>query len=227
MITDKLIFTPLDMPEPPKVDQQKLMEYCDLWRKQCYFERRYNYVNQINEYPWEHPVQPFRPKIDITPQELELREIFKTEFRELTSYVTRAFPFQLGSMTILIQKTDAEVVGHTDGEDEWAFRFYLWNNFQDDALWFRLPKDPNKKIIPNTLTDNYLEYQDPRYVKFPKKEYLPWAFNSFKSIHGVHKGTTENPSRCAVIVRGKMDHAKMQDLLERSVIKYSDYAYIT
>lgn len=227
MITDKLIFTPLDMPEPPNVDQKKLMEYCSLWRKQCYFERRYNYVNQINEYPWDHPVQPFRPKIDITPQELELREIFKAEFRELTSYVTRAFPFQLGSMTILIQKTDTEVVGHTDGDDEWAFRFYLWNNFQDDALWFRLPKDSDKKIIPNTLTDNYLEYRDPVYVKFPKKEYLPWVFNSHKSIHGVHKGTTENPSRCAVIVKGKMDHAKMQNLLERSVIKYSDYAYIT
>ena len=227
MITNKLIFTPLDMLEPPQVDQKKLTDYCDLWRKRCYFERRYNYVNQINEYPWDHPVQPFRPKIDISADELELREIFKSEFKELTSYAVRAFPFQLGAMTILIQKTDAEVVGHTDGDDEWAFRFYLWNNFQDDALWFRLPKDPNKKIIPNTLTSDYSEYQDPRYVKFPKKEYMPWAFNSFKSIHGVHKGTTENPSRCAVIVRGKMDHAKMQELLERSAEKYADYAYTT
>ncbi len=227
MILDKLIFTPLDLPDPPQVDQQKLIEYCDLWRKQCYFERRYNYLSEINEYPWDHPVQPFRPKVDISPEELKLREMFTVEFKELTRYAARAFPFQLGAMTILIQKTDTEVVGHTDGDDEWAFRFYLWNNFQDDALWFRLPKDPNKKIIPNTLTSDYSEYGDPYYAKFPKKEYTPWAFNSYKSIHGVHKGTTENPSRCAVIVRGKMDQVKMKDLLERSAIKYSDYAYIT
>lgn len=226
MTVDKLIFTPLDIPDPPRVDQKKLIEYCNLWREECYFERRYNYLNQIHEYPWEHPVQPFRPKIDITPEELKLRELFKTEFRELTSYAARAFPFQLGAMTILIQKDDVEVVGHTDGDDEWAFRFYLWNNFQDDALWFRLPKNPNKKIIPNTLTDDYSEYGDPHYVKFPKKEYTPWAFNSFKSIHGVHKGKTENPSRCAVIVRGRMDPAKMNELLERSAKKYSDYALV-
>jgi len=223
---DKLIFTPLDLPDPPQVDQEKLLEYCKLWRNTCYYERRYNYLNQINEYPWEHPVQPFRPKIDISVEELKLRELFKNEFKELSIYAARAFPFQLGAMTILIQKTDVEVVGHTDGDDEWAFRFYLWNNFQDDALWFRLPKNPNKKIIPNTLTSDYSEYCDPVYVKFPKKEYLPWAFNSYKSIHGVHKGSTENHNRCAVIVRGKMDSQRMNNLLTRSAIKYSDYAFI-
>jgi hypothetical protein len=244
MNLDKLFFVPLDIPPPPVVNQPLLLEYCLEWQRRCAFDKQYGYSDKINDYPWDKPVQPFRPtRVDpdiivnpkliadlpflnfgISDTELELREKFKVMFPELTEYVHTQFPFKCNLMTFLFQDSSKEVVGHTDADNEWAFRFYLWNNFQDNALWFRAPIDPERKIIPNLLTDNYSEFKDPVFVKFPRKEYIPWAFNSYKTIHGVRAAENLNSSRCAVIVRGTIDLEKMNELLIRSVNKYPQYA---
>jgi hypothetical protein len=244
MNLDNLFFVPLDISPPPQVDQTLLMEYCKEWKQHCAFPKQIGYYDKTNDYPWNDPVQPFKPdlidpSVIINPKliadlpffnfnvneiELEFREKFRKLFPELTEYVETQFPFKFNLMTFLFQNTSKEVIGHTDADDEWAFRFYLWNNFQDNALWFRPSRNPSKKIVPNLLIDDYSEFKDPVYVKFPRKEYIPWAFNSYKTIHGVHAASQANLSRCAVIVRGVVDPDKLKDLLIRSVNKYPEYA---
>lgn len=244
MNLDNLFFVPLDIPPPPIVDKTLLMEYCKEWNQQCAFTKQFSYSDKTNSYPWEQPTQPFKPDLidqdlitnpkliadlpflnfKVNEVELEFREKFKKLFPELTEYAETQFPFKFNLMSFLFQNNSQEVIGHTDADDGWAFRFYLWNNFQDNALWFRSPINSSKKIVPNLLTDDYSEFKEPVYVEFPRKEYIAWAFNSNKTIHGVHAATEPDRSRCAVIIRGVVDPDKLKDLLIRSVNKYPEYA---
>jgi len=224
-----LIFCPLDMPGPPEVDRAKMINWVERWYTSCFYTKTNIYGKTVSEgYPWKVG-QPFRDPTDgVEPSgtELDLRNEFIETFPELSEYLKTAFPLKFTGATILLQQQSKDVVGHTDSDYIWAPRCYLWNDYQDEALWFRCPNDPAENVKYNTLIkdNDYSNYKDPVYAKFPNYEYQPFAFNSSKSIHGVNGCNKENASRCTVIIRGAFDVTRWNELLARSYIKYRDYA---
>lgn len=224
-----LIFCPLDLPAPPEVDRAVMIDWVERWYTECFYTKTNIYGKTVQEgYPWKVG-QPFRDPTDgIEPSqnELNLREEFLVKFPELSNYLQTAFPLEFTGATILLQQQSKDVVGHTDSDYIWAPRCYLWNDYQDEALWFRVPVDPRDTVKYNTLIkdNDYTNYLAPVYAKFPKHEYQPFAFQSAKSIHGVDGSYKEGASRCTIIIRGKFIVDKWNQLLRDSYLKYADYA---
>ena len=224
-----LIFCPLDLPAPPEVDRTVMIDWVERWYTECFYTKTNIYGKTVQEgYPWKVG-QPFRDPTDgIEPSqnELNLREEFLVTFPELSNYLQTAFPLEFTGATILLQQQSKDVVGHTDSDYIWAPRCYLWNDYQDEALWFRVPVDPKETVKYNTLIkdNDYSNYLAPVYAKFPKHEYQPFAFQSAKSIHGVDGSYKEGASRCTIIIRGKFIVDKWNQLLRDSYLKYADYA---
>lgn len=228
MTTRSVIFVPLDIDKPPTVDRTIMIDWVKRWYTECFYTKTTLYDSQVSDgYPWMVG-QPFRDPSDnipLTQKEIDLRVEFTELFPELTNYLHSAYPLELTGVTILLQQENKKVVGHTDSDYIWAPRCYLWNDYQDQALWFRVPRDPSTIVRFNTLISNedYSNYENPVYAKFPSHEYQPFVFNSIKSIHGVDGCDTQGASRCTVIVRGKIDQEAWYKLLHRSCVKYSDY----
>jgi hypothetical protein len=228
MSNRSIIFAPLDIPKPPVVDRTLVTNWVKNWYDECFYTKTTLYDSRVADgYPWMVG-QPFRDPSDnvpLSPRELELRNEFKELFPELTDYLHRAYPLELSGVTILLQQQSKKVVGHTDSDYVWAPRCYLWNDYQEEALWFRVPKDPSKIMKFNTLIadEDYSNFRDPVYAKFPEYQYQPFAFNSIKSIHGVDGCEKQGASRCTVIIRGKIDQEGWYKLLHRSCLKYPDY----
>ncbi len=223
-----IIFCPLDIPEPPKVDRDVLTDWIHRWYDACFYTKAELYKQKVPEgYPWKVG-QPFRDPTDGIPPsqiELDLRQEFLDKFPELTAYFKTAFPLEFTGATFLLQQHNQDVEGHTDSDYGWAPRCYLWNDYQEEALWFRIPNDLTERVKINTLIRNkdYTGYGEPLYAKFPKKEYLAWTFNAAKSIHGVIGTNKLNASRCTIIIRGKINVEQWNQMLERSYKKYSEY----
>lgn len=224
-----LIFVPLDLPPPPKVDRSLMINWVEKWYEQCFYTKTKIYSDKITEeYPWRVG-QPFRDPTDGVPEtkeELDLRTEFIELFPELTTYLKTTYPLDFSGATILLQQQSKDVAGHTDSDYIWAPRCYLWNDYQEEALWFRFPKDKNINVKYNTLVKNndYSDYTDPVYAKFPSHEYLAWAFNSSKSIHGVNGCPKNGASRCTIIIRGRFKVSDLNELLAKSYTKYKDFA---
>lgn len=224
-----LIFVPLDLPKPPTVDRDLMIDWVNRWYDKCFYTKTKIYSETIDEgYPWKVG-QPFRDPTDgipLTPDEIDLQEEFKEKFPLLTAYLQISYPLKFTGATILLQQQSKDVAGHTDSDYIWAPRCYLWNDYQEEALWFRFPKDPDAIVKYNTLIKNndYTDYTDPIYAKFPTHEYQAFAFNSSKSIHGVEGCNKQNASRCTIIIRGTFDVPKLNELLTRSFTKYKEYA---
>lgn len=223
-----LIFCPLDLPRPPNVDRDSMIDWVDRWYAKCFYTKTKIYSESRTEgYPWKVG-QPFRDPTDGVPatdEELLLRLEFEQKFPQLVNYLQTVYPLQFTGATILLQQQSRNVAGHTDSDYIWAPRCYLWNDYQEEALWFRFPKDSNP-VKFNTLISNndYSAYSDPVYAKFPSYEYQAFAFNSSKSIHGVDGCNKQNATRCTVIIRGRFDVPKLNELLSRSYNKYKEYA---
>ena len=224
-----LIFCPLDLPSPPEVDRAIMTDWVERWYTECFYTKTNIYGKSVESgYPWKVG-QPFRDPTDgVEPSqtELNLRNEFILKFPELSHYLRTAFPLEFTGATILLQQQSKDVVGHTDSDYIWAPRCYLWNDYQEEALWFRVPVDPEETVKFNTLiNDNdYSNYLDPIYAKFPKYEYQPFTFKASKSIHGVDGSYKEGSSRCTIIIRGKFIVEKWNQLLHNSYIKYQEYA---
>jgi hypothetical protein len=205
--------------------------WVEKWYAECFYTKTNIYGKSVSAgYPWKVG-QPFRDPTDgvaPTQTELDLREEFLLTFPELSTYLQTAFPLEFTGATILLQQQSKDVVGHTDSDYIWAPRCYLWNDYQEEALWFRVPVDPNEEVKYNTLIkdNDYSNYSDPIYAKFPDHQYQPFAFKSSKSIHGVNGCFKEGASRCTIIIRGRFIIDKWNKLLHDSYIKYHNYAII-
>ena len=226
-----LIFSPLDLPDPPEVDMEEFLKW-HADQKAFMLEHNTNRIKSSKIYGgygwiiswamWWNTYKLDNPWICD----------FDKRFPELVEYIN-LFPFkQLKSISFLNQKGGAEVNPHSDPDRMWGMRFYLKNKTKD-ALYFSRMKEPNDFRI-NTMEDengnpvtekkNHLEFckDEKIYARFPKDE-CAWMLNSYRAWHGLDKNSSPTGSRITVAIIGEYDENKLYKLLENSTQKYNNY----
>ena len=226
-----LIFSPLDLPDPPDVDMDKFLAWHSD-QKEYMLLHNQNRINSTKLYggycwhvswaKWYTTYNTDKPWICD----------FDKRFPDLVEYL-ELFPFkQAKSISFLNQLSGATVQPHTDPDELWGMRFYLKNK-NKDALYFSRTKEVSDRQIRtmedsngNLLTEkrNYLDYckDEKLYATFPKEQ-CAWMLNSSRAWHGVDKNPTPTGSRITCTIMGEYDKDKLFELLERSTKKHKDY----
>ena len=220
-----LLFCPLDLPEPPVVEYDKFLEW---HTEQLEYNKKYNTVAKLSdgkqEYPWNvswarwwNTYQNPNPWICG----------FEKYFPELVEYFD-LFPFTVAkSISFLDQKESKDVYLHTDPDQWWGMRFYLFNSL-GEKLYFAKPKELLNERVSTMVDGKYNDLWErtdgvKHYASFPSPR-SPWMLNSVRAFHGVDKNTEFNGARVAVVMIGAYDYNKLYDLLDRSTKKYGEYA---
>lgn len=217
-----LIFTKLDLPQPPSVDLQKLLQWMNAAHRKLLQAQiaDFNKVFPDKQYPWR-PVWAH----DGTAWDAEFAE----QFPELVAYV-KLFPATDWRRVILLaQLPDEEVFLHVDPDLGIGWRAYL--TLGGPQLYFRKFKDWTP-LAENAFTGTptakiQARVEDSKiYVPAPSTPY-PWALTSVCAAHGVEKNIGTLEARIALLIMPKhesVDVAAHHDLLSRSTTKYASDA---
>ena len=226
-----LIFSPLTLPDLPDVDMDEFIRWHSD-QKKFMLQHNQNKVNSTNIYGgycwhiswaiWWNTYELDNPWICD----------FDKRFPELVEYIG-LFPFKkIKSISFLNQIGGATVEPHSDPDSMWGMRFYLKNKTKD-ALYFSRMKEPNNHRIAtmededgNILNErrNHLEFcrDEKIYASFPKQK-CAWMLNSHRAWHGLDKNASPTGSRITCAIIGEYDQSKLENLLQSSTDKYSNY----
>ena len=226
-----LIFSPLDLPDPPEVDMDEFIRWHSD-QKKFMLQHNQNKVNSTNIYGgycwhiswaiWWNTYKLDNPWICD----------FDKRFPELVEYIN-LFPFKtLKSISFLNQIGGAKVEPHSDPDRMWGMRFYLKNKTKD-ALYFSRMKEPNNHRIATMEDENgnavstrkdHLEFckDEKIYARFPKDE-CAWMLNSYRAWHGLDENHSPTGSRITCAIIGEYDEDKLFELFKRSTDKHTDY----
>ena len=225
-----LIFSPLDLPDPPELDMDKFISWNSA-QKEYMLElntNRQNSMKLLGGYAWQISWAK-RPTVNNSTKWIC---DFDKIFPEITEYL-ELFPMkEIKSISILNQIGGSHVEPHVDPDELWGMRFYLKNKIKD-ALYFSRTKEKQETMIrtledsdgkPLTQKRNYLDYckDEKIYAKFPK-ERCAWLLNCNRAWHGVDKNPTPTGTRITCLVMGEYDTNKLFKLLEESTKQYKDY----
>lgn len=241
-----LLYVPLDLPEPPKIDLDEMLEWSrtipDDHPNQAGEIKTKNGViltperaikNKLGYYPWLSIWLKRNP--DFVPQNDGWMMEFKEKYPELADYVMQ-FPLkETVAVNLMWQKEGHSVMIHTDPEHWFGMRLYL-SNTPNSPLFFMKTKEPVEKRYDYVTTDINDEHLSKianttkHYVKFLKPCH-PWIINNVRALHGVDTYPNATGTRAVIVIHGRfkenespIDFDKLYDLLERSVDKYQEYA---
>jgi hypothetical protein len=244
-----LIYVPLDMPEPPKVDIDLFLDWV--------FNKSPRLVGKVNNpetgekimhheergmkgwgyYPWTQ-VSAFHHGYSDT----WIAEFDKI-FPEVVEYI-HLFPYNmLAGVSILLQKSSVRVPLHIDTDDWLGMRFFLHNEVKENVLYFHKRKTDENNRVQTYILDNsndtvkvqdwekYFHTDKKIYSKHPAPRHA-WAMSSSRAVHGLDPFEYEKCSRITFLIhahRPTIQHNawntdKLYDLLIRSLDKYPDYA---
>lgn len=242
-----LIYVPLDLPEPPKVDMDKFIDWTinksprivgnikspETGEKIMHHEEKG--IKGWGYYPWIQ-VSAFHHGYSDT----WIAEFDKL-FPDVVDYI-HLFPYNiLSGVTILLQKSGVAAPLHTDSDDWLGMRFYLHNEVKEDVLYFHQRKtNENNRIstyiingddVKSQNWEKYLDLSKKIYTKHPSPRHA-WTLTSTRAAHGIDAFEYDHYARATFLVhshRPSMNHHawnvdKLYDLLIRSIEKYSDYA---
>jgi hypothetical protein len=226
-----LIFSPLDLPDPPEVDMNEFLSWHS--DQKAYMlkhnQNRINSTKLYGGYCWHVSWAKW-----YTTYKTEQPWIcdFDKRFPELVEYL-ELFPFkQAKSISFLNQLSGLAVEPHTDPDELWGMRFYLKNKNKEALYFSRTTEINNNQIrtmedsngIPLTEKRNYLDYckDEKLYAKFPKEQ-CAWMLNSSRAWHGVDKNSTPTGSRITCTIMGEYDKDKLFKLLEKSTQIHKEY----
>lgn len=217
---DDLIFTPLDMPQPPSVDVNRLVEWMgDNKKVGLYWKNHYERLTG-RQYPWlARSVFD-----DLTP----LAEAFP----EVLDYAL-LYPFEsVRAVIFLAQDGHQSVFPHSDSDGLTGMRFYLENRHVE-GLHFYKGKEKYDTFNSNRLDENgnpisigfenYFDMSERIYARFPPSS-RAFMVNSARAIHAVDANTCKLGDRIAVLVQGKLDVNRFEALIDASLKRYGEYA---
>jgi hypothetical protein len=217
----ELVFSPLDLPSPPRVDAARLVGWMTWARVEGHkrglnaAERKYE-SDTGREYPW-------LVANVLLENRTHVEDSFAREFPEIERYAARFPGKRPGSLVLLAQRGDRDIFVHTDSDGYWGFRFYLANR-KHEGLHFYLSRVPGP--LPRRADDwaACVDVGTPRYARWPA-ENRPFCLNSVRAAHAVDRSTCELGERiaCLVFPGGGPDEKKLLRLLARSTAKYRDY----
>ena len=226
-----LIFSPLDLPDPPEVDMDEFVAWHSE-QKSYMLKHNQNKVNSTNLYggycwhiswaKWWNTYNTAEPWICD----------FDKRFPELVEYLN-LFPFkQMKSISFLNQIGGSKVEPHSDPDDCWGMRFYLKNKTKE-ALYFSRMKEPHNHRIRTMEDDDgnplkerrdYLDFcrDEKIYAKFPKDR-CAWMLNSYRAWHGLDENPTPTGSRITCVIIGEYDKERLYKLFDDSTKKHKEY----
>lgn len=221
-----ILYTPLDISEPPTVDCTQLVDWICKYQDLQKIENRQDGRDKLKEkYPWN---------IIYAKNNHAWYKDFDKTFPELAEYCYQAFGLDDDQVhSIVILHTKDEFVGqgfwHTDG-DEWGLRFYLDTQETGEFLHLRPTKLPydvrSEKFI---LTDTVAKLQDVVYSARLLKPTQGFFINNVRALHAAYT-TTPGAMRIAFHVIPPLPIVQMYDhikqLIVQSAEKYSDHAIL-
>jgi hypothetical protein len=247
----KLIYTPLDLPEPPTIDWDKFIAWTEKCRELDEEREKKNLkaagggvynpasktgkaVKDFAEYPWY-------PAHAIDPSTEEWNAGFDKEFPELVNYI-QLFPFKkFKSINFIKQKSGVPAFLHTDPDDWLGFRFYIKNTVKRNILYFRKIKEEyanGNRYQTYEYKESMTTYRD--WDKYCQVEKIypeqsegsnhAWALTSAWAAHGIDPITQdEDRITCLMLGSQKFNDGtygyktnETLDLLKRSSDKYKD-----
>jgi hypothetical protein len=222
-----ICYTPLDIPEPPQIDMQKLFDWMEFSRQQVQCDLGKVIKDTMGDrYPWV-PAFPYSAKHGGWICD------FDNIFPELAKYMTEGYNIELedlGAITFSPTKDGHTGLGlwHVD-QEIYGLRVYLQNEKYDiNPLLYRKTIEPSmeRPRIKVPMDENDPRFEKTEHVCKMMQERQPFYLNN---IRGVHSAFTNEPAkRFAVLIGGKTNKTivrqKTEDLIVRSAQKFKDYA---
>jgi len=217
-----LVFSPLALPCPPRVDAARLVGWMAWAREGGRQDNRNNPERSYESltdgrYPW------LMATVDLAARS-PIEESFEREFPALARYVAE-FPLR-GPRTVVLlaQRERSSVYLHTDLDGYWGFRFYLARQ-QSDALYFCMARE-RVESLPRIAPElsRYVEGGDRHYARWPGEE-LAYCLNSVRAAHAVEANECRLGERIACLVQSRegIDEDRLLDLLDESTARFANF----
>jgi hypothetical protein len=220
-----IIYTPLDIPEAPKIDLTKLMSWIQEHRSsQKIHNRKESDLSEVmnpKEYPWN---------IIYPRYQYQWYKNFDILFPQIAEYISTNFTVsidEIQDVVLLPLKNNFVGTGffHAD-PDECGLRFYIENNESGDFLLIHQAIKPfiaRSQILESSPEDFSPTICRPKLLR-PNQAFF---INNVRALHAVHS-TKADCVRIAVnITVPKSIHTmntKLRDLIVNSAEKFSDYS---
>jgi hypothetical protein len=218
---DDLIFCPLDLPPPPEVDTGEFVDWMLRAGSANMAPKRVYEKLTGHEYPWA-----------VAFPDGGSYKAMKDEFPQVTEYLA-SFPFdEIEHTVILAQRGCQHVFTHTDRDWLRGMRVYLKSKNKEGLHFFRGREKYDEFDMYKTLPDGTVQMIDwneshhmdePIYAEFPEG-CQTFMLNSGRASHAIDTNTCELGERVAILVRGKYNEERFNELMERSLAKYGDKA---
>jgi len=217
-----LIFCPLDLPQPPKVAREALVEWVSAARERSQTnEERLFAGAAAGTYPWSSAYAAYHR---------EWRDGFDARFPEIAAYLG-LFPTRAWTcVNVLVQEPQQDVWLHTDPDPVIGWRVYLGHG---GARVFFCPTLERQRARLSTWTaegrrdwSKFVRTDRKLYARLPSDS-CAWALNSYRAAHGVETHAGAAGERVTLLLIPDLDCLDLDAylaLLEASVGKYRDYA---
>ncbi len=215
-----LIFTRLDLPPVPEIDQQKLLSYIQNKNRLLIPEHKLHDKNADEAvYPWRAVYAFSKGKWCC-----EFSELFPAIPTYLEAFPTTAWR----AVIILTQLPGQKVFLHTDPDFGIGWRVYL--NHGGPRLYFKrfISRDNSRiETWSGGGPDSMESLCQPESIFVSETGSFPWALTSIRAAHGVEPNDKTLGARVTLLLvphHDCIDHAKHQKLLQQSVTKYANTA---
>lgn len=244
-----LIYCPLDLPDPPAVDQQKLMAYIAMRHERDkgtlagsvagatgpialdspWLKYTASWSETKDTYPWRllHLMRS-----DFKDNGWEYFPEFKRWFPEVAAYIEALPVREFYTISLLNQKPGTDVGLHTDPDVWFGLRFYLVNK-SNARIFFQKARDPRDKRLFNIIYERgkvkklpweNVVHAEKFYGGYPRPCF-PFHLTTTHAAHAVEAVPDDaEDSRVTGFIIGRVNPTKYAELLARSVEKYKDYA---
>jgi hypothetical protein len=216
-----LVYSPLALPRPPRVDRARLVEWMT-WARREGLKRGLNRAERNFEartgrqYPWLTANVYYA---DPGPVEAS----FEAAFPQIARYARRFPVDEVGGIVLLAQRGHAEVHLHTDSDGAWGFRFYLAEG-DHEGLYFCMTRQ-RTSTLPRAI-DDWSELLDLERRHYARWQYgnRPFCLNCVRAAHAVDANDCRLGERiaCLVLPKQGVNEARLLSLLERSTARFGD-----
>jgi hypothetical protein len=237
MQLNDILYTPLDVPEKPAFDINKLRLWLDNNHNQL---SQYKDIlsstgnaaeNIIENYPWDLTVAYFKLFDDKGPGWLGN---FNEEFPELSKHMYECFNLSIediGLIVFLPIKPGHTGLGFWHNDTDWygLRHYYSFDNINSNKLLMKKTKiDYNERPDFSLPIDEHKFLQEETIECKILSSRQSFFLNNVRSVHSTYT-VTPDVTRIAAFVTGKFGKRqniqdKVESLVVRSAEKYKDYA---
>jgi hypothetical protein len=216
---EDLIYTRLDLPQPPEVDTDALMAWALEASGQPTDERQiHDNSPGTGTYPWVGAY---------VANHGEFNAEFARQFPELVEYFKNFPTKRWRNISLVCQRADMEVFLHTDPGRKIGWRVYL--NHSGARFYvqkFLKRHDERPQTWVNGL-DGIKALCHPERIYVEDQGRFAWAISGIRAAHAVERNGPKLGSRMTLVLtpyEQETDSAEVEAMLRRGAEKYADSA---